>query len=286
MITIILGTRPEIIKCYSIIKELEYQKIPYIIIHTNQHYDKNLDSIFFEELGLPIPHHRLFVPPATPLIQIATILIELEKKLNEIKPDLILVEGDTNTVQAASLVASKLHIPLGHIEAGLRSYDERMPEEWNRIVCDHLSQLLFAPTHTQKKILLSEGIQEQKVYVVGNTIVDVVYHIGSTLQDKILHKHCLQPQKYFLATFHRPENVDNIHDLHRILQGLDLLYRHFQLPILFSIHPRTQKQLASSGLTLPLGVRGIAPVGYFDFLALEKNASLIITDSGGVQEEA
>lgn len=286
MITIILGTRPEIIKCCSIIKELQSQKIPYTIIHTNQHYDINLDSIFFQELELPSPHYRLFVPPITPLIQIATMLIELEKKLKNIKPDIILVEGDTNTVQAASLAASKLHIPLGHIEAGLRSYDERMPEEWNRIICDHLSQLLFAPTRTQKKILLSEGIQEQKIHVVGNTIADAVYYILSTLQKGILHKYCLQPQKYFLVTFHRPENVDNTHELQQILQGLELLHKHFQLPLLFPIHPRTQKQFVSSGLKLPSGVRGIAPLGYFDFLALERDALLIVTDSGGVQEEA
>lgn len=286
-ICIILGTRPEIIKMSPIILECERQRLDYFIIHTNQHYSENLDEIFFDELKLPKPKYNLKIGSGTHGEQTGKALIGIERVLIKEKPDIVLVEGDTNTVLAGALAAIKLHIKVGHIEAGLRSYDRIMPEEINRILTDHCSDFLFAPTEKAKEILLKEGILKDKIFVTGNTIVDAVYQNLKLAQkkSKILKKLTLKKEKYFLLTCHRQENVDKREKLKGILRGIDLIYKKFNLPIIYPVHPRTQKMMNKFNLKIPQGLKLIEPVGFLDFLQLEVNAKLILTDSGGIQEE-
>ena len=286
-IAIILGTRPEIIKMAPIIREYQQRKLPFFIIHTNQHYSFNLDKIFFEELQLPSPKYNLNVGSGRHGEQTAKMLIGIEEILLKEKPDFVLVEGDTNTVLAGALAAVKLQIKVGHIEAGLRSYFREMPEEINRILTDHCSDLLFAPTKLAKDILMKEGIPKEQIFVVGNTIVDAVLENLKVAQkkSKILEKLQLLKNRYFLITLHRQENVDNKGRLKNILKGLELVYKTFKLSIVYSIHPRTSKMIKIFNLQVPQGVKTIKPIGFFDFLKLEANARLVLTDSGGVQEE-
>ncbi|MCL0072921.1 UDP-N-acetylglucosamine 2-epimerase (non-hydrolyzing) [Dehalococcoidia bacterium] len=287
-VSIILGTRPEIIKMAPVIRELEKQEEGFFILHTGQHYSHNLDSIFFQELELPQPKYNLEVGSGTHAEETGKILIGIEKILLEEKPDAVLVEGDTNSVLAGALAAAKLHIRVGHVEAGLRSYDRNMPEELNRILVDHLSDYLFTPTEKAKTILLSEGIPEEKIFVTGNTIVDAVYQNLDVVRIKseISKKLGLKQGGYFLVTLHRQENVDIKDRLKGILEGLGLVYRKFHLPLIYPIRPRTRRRIEEFALGVPPGVKLIEPVGFLDFLNLEANVALILTDSGGVQEEA
>lgn len=287
-ICIILGTRPEIIKMSPIIKECEKENLDFFILHTNQHYSKNLDKIFFDNLGLSQPKYNLNISSGTHGEEIGKMLLEIEKVLMKERPGIVLVEGDTNTVLAGALAASKLQIKVGHIEAGLRSYSKEMPEEINRILTDHCSNLLFVPTEKSKEILINEGIPEDKIFVTGNTIVDAVYQNSKLTErkSKILEKLNLKKEKYFLLTLHRPENVDKEEKIKEIFRGLKLIYREFNLPIIFPIHPRAEKKLEEFNLRVPRGVKLIKPVGYLDFLKLESNTGLVLTDSGGIQEEA
>ncbi|HJH27457.1 MAG TPA: UDP-N-acetylglucosamine 2-epimerase (non-hydrolyzing) [Methanophagales archaeon] len=286
-ISIILGTRPEIIKMSPVIRELENQTLDYFILHTGQHYSYNLDKIFFEDLELPAAKYNLDVGSGSHAEETGKMLIGIEKVLKEEKPDVVLVEGDTNTVLAGALAASKLHIKVGHVEAGLRSYDRTMPEEINRVLADHVSDYLFAPTEKAKENLLREGIEENKIFVTGNTIVDAVYQNLEIAKRKvdILKKLNLNPEEYFLVTAHRQENVDNKERLKGILEGLELVYRKFNFPIIYPIHPRTKKKIREFGLEVPEGIGLIEPLGFLEFLQLEANAKLVLTDSGGVQEE-
>ena len=222
-----------------------------------------------------------FIPNST-----GKMLIGIEKVLLKEKPAIILVEGDTNTVLAGALAASKLHIKVGHVEAGLRSYDRDMPEEINRVLADHVSDYLFAPTEKAKENLFREGIEEDKIFVTGNTIVDAVNQNLEIAERKagILNKLNLNAKEYFLVTAHRQENVDNKKRLEGILEGLELIHEEFNLPIIYSIHPRTAKRIKEFGLTTK-GVELIDPLGFLEFLQLEANAKLVLTDSGGMQEE-
>jgi len=287
-ICIILGTRPEIIKMSPIIRECQKRKINYFILHTNQHYSENLDKIFFEELELPKPKCNLKVGSGTHAEETGKMLIDIEKVLMREKPDIVLVEGDTNTVLAGALAAVKLHIKVGHVEAGLRSYFREMPEEINRILADHCSDFLFAPTKKAKDILFSEGIPKTKIFVTGNTIVDAIYQNLKLAKKKsrILDKMKLKKENYFLVTAHRQENVDKKERLKGILEGIGLIYKKFNLPIIYPIHPRSKKMIKNFNLKIPQGVKLIEPIGYLDFLQLEANARLVLTDSGGVQEES
>jgi UDP-N-acetylglucosamine 2-epimerase (non-hydrolysing) len=216
------------------------------------------------------------------------MLTQLEDILIEEKPNVIFVQGDTNTVMAGALAASKLGVKIAHIEAGLRSYDRTMPEEINRIVTDHISDYLFPPTPKAAKILLEEGIDRSKIFEVGNTIVDAVYQNLDIAKDKInvLKNLKLEKGKYFLLTMHRPSNVDSKENLESIIKALAEIAKEYQLPIIFPIHPRTKKQLDLFKMALPKGVREINPVGFLEMLQLERNAKLVLTDSGGIQEEA
>ena len=302
-IAIVLGTRPEIIKMSVVVKELERQGLDYFIIHTGQHYDFLMDKIFFNELGMRPETINLNVGSGTHSDITGKALVGLEKTLLEKKPDIVLVEGDTNSVLAASLVCVKLHIALGHVEAGLRSYDRRMPEEYNRIICDHVSDFLFAPTkHAeialksegigQKKILYYDKIFTPKIILTGNTIVDVVYQNLKEAKrtSKILFKTRLKKKNYFLVTAHREENVDKKDKLLGILKGLKDLSDLYNLSIIYPIHPRTKRRIKEFGLSKELtkikNLKIVEPLSFFDLLTLESNAKLILTDSGGMQEEA
>ncbi len=259
----------------------------FFILHTNQHYSPNLDKIFFQELELPQPKYNLNVGSGTHAEEVAKMLVGIEKILIEEQPRIVLVEGDTNTVFAGALAAAKLHLKVGHLEAGLRSYCREMPEEINRVLTDHCSDLLFAPTKEAQQTLLKEGILQSQIFVTGNTIVDAVLENVKLAQkkSKILKILNLKKQEYFLVTLHREENVDNKPRLKDILKGLDLIARTFQLPIIYPIHPRALKMLQAFHLTVPSGITLIEPLGFFDFLSLESQAKLVLTDSGGVQEE-
>ncbi len=288
-VCIVLGTRPEIIKLTPIIRYCQNHSVEFFIIHSNQHYSENMDKIFFEELNLPQPRYNLSVGSGTHANQIGNILLKIENVLISEKPNIVLVQGDTNTVVATALATSKLSIPLGHIEAGLRSYDKSMPEETNRIITDHVSDFLFAPTKIQEQILISEGIDKKKVFVTGNTIVDSVlyYKEIAMKKSKILSQFNIKPKGYFLITVHRSKNVDiseNLIKLKDMLNTIALLYNEYSL--VWPIHPRTRKKIQEHSIKIPDNIIIIEPVGFLDFLLLEMNAKIIITDSGGVQEEA
>jgi len=245
-----------------------------------------MDRVFFEELELPGAEFNLDVGSGSHAEQTGKILLGVEKILNSKPTDVVLVQGDTNTVMAAALAAAKLNIPVGHVEAGLRSFDRRMPEETNRVVADHISTYLFAPTNTAKDHLLHEGIPKEKIHVTGNTIVDAVYQnveIGRKKGD-ILSELGLDPGEYFLVTAHRAENVDQKSRLEGIFQGLQEVQKEYEIPVVFPIHPRTQKMLSLFGIAHD-GIRTVPPVGFLQFIQLESNARLVLTDSGGVQEE-
>jgi UDP-N-acetylglucosamine 2-epimerase (non-hydrolysing) len=291
-IAFVLGTRPEIIKCAPVIRECERQGIPFILIHSGQHYSYEMDQIFFEELRLPKPHFALEVGSGTHGEQTAKILERVEKVLLTEKPDVVLVQGDTNTVIAGALAAAKLHIKVGHIEAGLRSYFREMPEELNRLVADTLSDFLFVPTMNSEKILLGEGYPKDKIYVVGNTVVDATKEHEQIAAEtsKILETLKIESKKYFVVTSHRPENVDKKARLKSILESLVEVSNKYQFAVVWPIHPRTQKMIEEFGLSPLLkkvhNLNITKPIGYFDMIKLQQNAALILTDSGGLQEES
>jgi UDP-N-acetylglucosamine 2-epimerase (non-hydrolysing) len=287
MILIVIGTRPEIIKMSPIIRECANQGLEFSVLHTGQHYSYAMDKIFFEQLDLSSPNYNLDVGSRTQGAQTAAMLTGIEKVLLKHPPGIVLVQGDTNTVCAGALAAVKLHIPIGHVEAGLRSFDRSMPEEINRIVADHVSDQLYAPTEISRQNLLHEGIEAEKITVTGNTVVDAVYQNIRIAQQKVspLEDLCLEPRQYFLVTTHRVENVDDPFRLADILTGLKKLSKHFELPVIFPMHPRTQKMVHEFSLSTE-GIRVIDPVGYLEFLILESMAALLLTDSGGVQEES
>jgi UDP-N-acetylglucosamine 2-epimerase (non-hydrolysing) len=286
-IAIILGTRPEIIKMASVIRELRKRQGNYFIIHSGQHYSYNLDELLFKQLKLPPAKYNLEVGSGSHAEQTGRILIGVEKVLQNECPDVILVEGDTNSVLAGALAAVKLHIKVGHVEAGLRSYAEQMPEEINRVLVDHCADYLFTPTDKSREILLGEGLSEKKIFVTGNTIVDAVYQnleIAREQGDSISNLN-LASKEYILVTLHRQENVDNRERFASILEGLRKIAVEFCLPVIYPIHPRSRKMMGEFKLKSP-NLRLIAPLGFLGFLQLENNARLILTDSGGVQEES
>ena len=295
MIAIILGTRPEIIKMSPIIRSCQKKGVDFFVLHTGQHYSYEMDRVFFEELSLPPPDFNLDVGSKSHAEQTGLIMTGIEKILLKEKPEVVLVQGDTNTVLAGTLAASKCYVrggtsqpvDVGHIEAGLRSFDRSMPEEVNRIVADHLSTYLFAPTEIAREHLLKEGIPDRKISVTGNTIVDAVFENLSLSKKKsdTIEKLGLLPDGYFLVTLHRRENVDAKKRLMGILKSLTRIHETYGMPLVFPVHPRTEKMIASFGLKLK-GFQLIKPLGFLEFLQLESHARLALTDSGGVQEEA
>jgi len=285
-ISIIVGTRPEIIKMSPIIRECERLNLNYFILHTGQHYSYNMDRVFFEQLELPKPQYNLDVGSGSHAEQTGKILIGIEKILQKESPDVVLVEGDTNTVLAGGLAATKLHIKVGHVEAGLRSYDRNMPEEINRILTDHCSDFLFAPTEKSRQILLAEGISDEKVFVTGNTVVDAVFQNLQLANKKlnILSELGLKEHDYFLITTHRQENVDDQSRFDGILQGLRWLRKEYNIPVVYPVHPRANKKIDEFNLKSD-GIKLVDPLDFLSFLQLEYNAKVVLTDSGGIQEE-
>ena len=285
-LSIILGTRPEIIKTCPIIRECEKRGLNYFILHTGQHYSYNMDKVFFEQLKIPEAKYNLDVGSGMHGEETGKMLMGIEKILSRENPDVVLVEGDTNTVLAGALASTKLGIKVGHVEAGLRSYDRNMPEEINRVLTDHCSDYLFAPTEKSRKILLGEGIPDEKIFVTGNTIVDAVHQNIKIANESVnvLNDLHLEPKEYFLVTAHRQENVDVKERFWGIIKGLELVADEFGLPVIYPIHPRARKMIDYFGLKAN-GIELIEPVDYLSFLQLESKARLVLTDSGGVQEE-
>ena len=284
-----LGTRPDIIKMSPLIRECQKREVDFFVLHTGQHYDYEMDKIFFEELALPQPKYNLKVGvEKNPRLHAHLMIDRMIDVLAAEKPSVVVIYGDTNTTLAGALAANRLKIPIAHVEAGLRSFNIVMAEEVNRMIADHLSQFLFTPTGKAQQNLLNEGIDESKIYRSGNTIVDAVYQNRKVAEEKsgILSKLGLRKGEYFLVTAHRPENVDTKERLGAVLEGLRLVGEEFNLPIIFPVHHRPARRLEESGLKMPSAVRLIKPLGFLDFLSLEANAKLAITDSGGVQEEA
>jgi UDP-N-acetylglucosamine 2-epimerase len=277
----IVGARPEFTKSGPVSDALSAEGIEEILVHTGQHYDREMSAIFFDALGLREPDHRLIVGSGSHGHQTGKMLAGIEDILVETGPDAVLVYGDTNSTLAGALAAAKLHIPVGHIEAGLRSFNRRMPEELNRICTDHLSTLLFCPTDVAVGHLATEGIV-QGVHQVGDVMQDAVDRWMRTSGDDALPVEGVAPGGYYLATVHRAENVDDPCRLERIVAALDSL----DAPVILPIHPRTRKALGDRADRFRGSLRVVDPVGYLEMLALVRSARAILTDSGGVQKEA
>jgi len=282
----VVGARPQFIKLAPLSKILRENGINEIIVHTGQHYDENMNDLFFKELEIPEPDYNLGIGSGNHGEQTGRMLIEIEKIILKEKPDLVIVYGDTNSTLAGALSASKLHIKLAHVEAGLRSFNKRMPEEINRVLTDHVSDILFCPTQTAVENLKNEGITNG-VYLVGDVMFDALLHFSkiSDMKSNILERLNIKPKEYYLATIHRAENTDNYERLKNILTA----FSKMDEMVVFPIHPRTKKMINYYGLDDLIendNVKVIDPVGYLDMLKLEKNAKAILTDSGGVQKEA
>jgi len=284
-IMVVGGTRPEIVKMAPIIRALKKNRMPFIFTHCGQHYDYNMSQQFIEELELPAPNYSYKLKAYSQGTQTARILAHMEKLLNQTSPSLVLVEGDTNGVLATALAAVKLGIPIGHVEAGLRSFDFRMPEEHNRRLTDHISSYLFAPTEVAKTNLKRENVWGKK-YVTGNTVIDaVIQHLPiAEKKSKILRS--IHFEKFALATAHRAENVDDPIVLRNFVQA----FAEAPIPVVYPMHPRTKKRLRRSKILAQVrkikNLKILPPLGYLDFLVLMKKCVMIITDSGGIQEEA
>ena len=287
-IAIVLGTRPEIIKLSPIIRYCKNKNLDYFILHSNQHYSEKMDAIFFSELKLPQPDYNLGVGSGSHGEQTGRMMIEMEKIFLKEKPDVIIIQGDTNTTLAGALVGRKLQRIIAHVEAGLRSRDWKMAEEHNRVIADHLSDYLFAPTDLQEKNLMKEGIDKKKIFVVGNTIVDALNQNLELSREKedIFSDLDIKKGEFFLATIHRAENVDTKIMLKNILASLDAVSKHYNHPVVYPIHPRTKKMIEKFGLDVNSSIILTEPLGYFKFLQLLQRAKAVLTDSGGIQEEA
>lgn len=288
-IATVVGARPQFIKAAVVSRCLRRQHgCREVLIHTGQHYDSSMSSVFFAELDLPKPDHNLGIGSGSHGQQTGRMLEALESVLLEIRPDWVLMYGDTNSTLAGALAAAKLHIPIAHVEAGLRSFNRRMPEEINRLVTDILADLLFAPTETAVHNLLREGIPENKIRLVGDVMYDAALYYAQKAKDisTILEQLGLVPKQYLLATVHRAENTDDPQRLSNIFHALAQIATEWV--VIVPLHPRTRKHLAHLKLNFYSTPQLILtePVGYLDMVQLERNAALILTDSGGVQKEA
>lgn len=304
----VIGARPQIIKAAAIsraIKNNFSDKILEVIIHTGQHYDENMSQIFFEELEIPFPNYNLNVGSGSHGEQTAKMLEGLENIYVQEKPDAVIVYGDTNSTIAGALAASKIHIPVIHIEAGLRSFNKAMPEEINRIACDHMSTLLFTPSETGHRNLLNEGIKNDqkeaatidnpKIYLCGDIMYDnsLYFSAMSEQKSKILEELEISTNEFILCTIHRDTNTDDQSNLNAIFRALLRIQKTTNLKIVLPLHPRTKEKLNShldenllTEINQNKNFKIIPPTGFLDIISLEKNARLIITDSGGLQKEA
>jgi len=286
---LVIGARPQIIKSAPIVHEASGDaEVELQLVHTGQHYDFEMSRIFFGEMELPDPVVNLGVGSGSHGWQTGKIMIGLEKTVDELKPDLVLVPGDTNSTLAAALAAVKLHVPVAHVEAGARSYDMKMPEEVNRRLTDHCSRMLFAATENCVKNLLREGIIEDQVHLSGDTMYDALLrHKAEALRSRILEELGLAVGEYAVLTVHRPENVDDPEALKGIMEAVIGLK---ELPIVFPVHPRTMERLKATGLLKGVKetehMKLVDPVGYHEMLRLVKDSKMVFTDSGGLQKEA
>ncbi|MFW6176455.1 MAG: non-hydrolyzing UDP-N-acetylglucosamine 2-epimerase [Thermoplasmatota archaeon] len=283
-VAVVVGTRPEIIKMSPIIRELDHRELDYKIIHSGQHYDHEVSDIFFQELNLPEPNRYLGVGSGTQGEQTGNALIKLEKAFDDFEIDTVLVQGDTNTVLAGSLAGVKMDLDVGHVEAGLRSYDYRMPEEYNRRLADHASSLLFAPTEESAEILRGENVWGD-IFVTGNSVIDACLQNMKIAEEKASFDFEI-PDEYVLITAHRAENVDD----KGIQKEFIKVFEQIDEQMVYPIHPRSVKMFKKHDLYEELenieGMNLVKPQGYLEFLLLMKDSKYILTDSGGIQEEA
>ena len=289
-LTIVAGARPNFMKVAPIIHAIQRQQVAGVdihfrLIHTGQHYDTIMSGAFFEQLNIPAPHGNLEAGGGTQAEQTAAIMAKFEQELLSNPPDCVIVVGDVTSTMACTLAAVKLNIKVAHVEAGIRSYDRSMPEEVNRIVVDSICNLYYTTTEEASRQLVMEGVDDDKIVFVGNTMVDtLVENLDRLVPPKFWNDQSLSHQNYLLLTLHRPSNVDN-----PILfqQKIDVIARETESwPVIFPVHPRTQKNMQLAGINVPKNIRLVDPLGYLEFMYLLKNAKGVITDSGGITEEA
>jgi UDP-GlcNAc3NAcA epimerase len=280
----VVGARPQFIKAAVVSRAFSrIQGISEVLVHTGQHYDANMSNVFFEELHIPKPNHHLGVGGGTHGQNTGRMLEKLEILMREEKPNWVLVYGDTDSTLAGALAASKLHIPVAHVEAGLRSFNRRMPEEINRVLTDHISSVLFAPTEVAMGHLKKEGVASELIQIVGDVMFDAALFYKERAKPPLISNFSgLNPETYVLCTVHRAENTDDADRMRAILDGL----ARSPFPVVFPIHPRTRSRLAQMKLSIPSNVQIIDPVSYLEMIWLEMNCHLVITDSGGMQKEA
>jgi UDP-N-acetylglucosamine 2-epimerase (non-hydrolysing) len=276
----VVGARPNFVKAAPVLRALEkWPETRQTLVHTGQHYDKNLSDVFFSQLDMPAPDINLEVGSGSHAWQTAEMMMRLESVVRERKPDIVAVYGDVNSTLAAALVCSKLLIRVAHIEAGLRSFDRTMPEEINRMLTDHLSDLLFTSCEDADRNLQREGISAEKIYRVGNVMIDSLVRL---LPAAMRWSNNGLPERYALVTLHRPSNVDDFASLRSILKSV--LAVNEQLAVVFPVHPRTRQRMQQLGINIEK-LRLLEPLPYIEFLSLQRRASVVITDSGGIQEE-
>lgn len=285
----VVGARPQFVKAATVSRAFQACRpaVDEVIVHTGQHFDQNMSAVFFEEMQIPAPQYQLELGGLGHGAMTGRMMESIEGILQKERPDWVLVYGDTNSTMAGALAAVKLHIPVAHVEAGLRSFNRAMPEEINRIVADHVSTLLFAPTEVAVRNLANEGIAGDKVVRSGDVMYDASLFYSERSSGDALRRFGLEDRRFFLATIHRAENVDDPERLQVIVQALARCAQ--EMPVLLPIHPRTRKKLAETGLLKGVDqdkLRLVDPVGYLDMVQLEKHARVVLTDSGGVQKEA
>ncbi|MEK7742754.1 MAG: UDP-N-acetylglucosamine 2-epimerase (non-hydrolyzing) [Elusimicrobiota bacterium] len=279
----VVGARPNFMKAAPVLQALRKRGHRQTLVHTGQHYDANMSDLIFRQLGLPEPDHNLEVGSLPHAAQTAQIMVRFEEAALKEKPDLVLVYGDVNSTVAAALVCAKLPIPVGHVEAGLRSGDRSMPEEINRLLTDQVCDLLFTPSMDGDKNLLREGVAKKKIRRVGNVMIDTLVRLLPKARPPEISG---LEEPYVLVTLHRPSNVDEPASLKRILHALREVSGKAQ--VVFPVHPRTRKRIQEAGIETGEGARLflLEPVGYLEFLALQRDAAAVVTDSGGIQEES
>ena len=283
-IIVVVGARPNFMKMAPLYSELKKRNLKALLVHTGQHYDQNMSNIFFEELGMPKPDIYLGVGSETHAKQTAKIMIDFEQVCVDNKPQRVIVAGDVNSTIACALVATKLNIPVDHVEAGLRSFDNTMPEEINRILTDRISSLLFTPSEDANTNLINEGIDPNSIKLTGNIMIDSLVSNLEKTNNKILKKLNIKEKQYTLVTLHRPSNVDKKNILREIVNALRRISE--KIPVVFPLHPRTKNKMKEFNIeSNNTGIIFTEPLGYLDFLSLTKNAKLVLTDSGGIQEE-
>lgn len=283
----VLGTRPEIIKLAPVLRACERRDVAFSLVHTGQHYSDELDGVFFRQLELPEPTHHLGVGSSTHGQQTGEMLAGVEQRLLADEPEVVFVQGDTNSALAGALAGSKLDVEVAHVEAGLRSFDREMPEEINRVLVDHVADHCFAPTAESAAHLRREGIPDDRIAVTGNTIADAVETYGDLAAEKsdVLDDFGLVPGEYCVLTAHRAENVDDPDRFASLLAGVGEYARRADRRVVYPIHPRAADRLDEFDLAVPDPVELVEPLDFLDFLRLEREAALVFTDSGGVQEE-